>query len=268
MTVREIITSGRDYNLHSHTQYCDGKAPMAEMAAAAAACGMKHYAFTPHCPTGVESGCNMRYSDVGAYLAECRRLRAEYADRMEIYAGMEIDYISTNLGPHCSYYADLPLDVRIGSVHFVPTQRGVAVDCDGSAERFARNLRDHFRGDVRYVVEKYYEQVLTMLGFGGFDILGHFDKIAANASSVWPGIEDTGWYDNLMTHVIDQIVASGVTVEINTKAYHRSGRFFPAVRWWPRLVSEGVALAVDSDAHHPDLITAGRAEAFQILETV
>lgn len=42
-----IINSTRAYNLHSHTQFCDGHAPMADFAAYAASIGMKHYGFTP-----------------------------------------------------------------------------------------------------------------------------------------------------------------------------------------------------------------------------
>lgn len=268
MNIKETVGTTRQYNLHSHTHFCDGRASMKAMADAACRSGMELYAFTPHSPTSVESGCNMRYGDVATYLAEVDRLKREYRNRMAIAAGMEIDFIGVTMGPHCYYYQDLPLDVRIGSVHFVPTQRGLPVDCDGSAERFGRNLHERFKGDLRYVVEKYFEQVSTMLSLGGFDILGHFDKIAANASAILPDIEDTGWYQNIMSYILRQIIDSGVVVEVNTKAYHRSGRFFPAVRWWRPLIDAGVTLVVNSDAHEPGLITAGRAEAFEILDSM
>lgn len=35
------------YNLHSHTQFCDGRASMEEMAAAAMAEGFSHWGFSP-----------------------------------------------------------------------------------------------------------------------------------------------------------------------------------------------------------------------------
>lgn len=41
--LKEIISSTRAYNLHSHTQFCDGRVPMAVMAAQAVADGMLHY---------------------------------------------------------------------------------------------------------------------------------------------------------------------------------------------------------------------------------
>lgn len=266
--IKRIAASSRRYNFHSHTQFCDGRAPMAEMATAAFKVGMEHYAFTPHCPTAVASPCNMDYGKVAEFLVECQRLKEEYSGRMEIYSGMEIDYLSPQCGPAAEYYRSLPLDVRIGSVHFVPNQRGEYIDCDGSYERFARNLAERFRGDIRYVVEKYFEQVTTMISLGGFDLLGHFDKIASNAAKASPGLEETGWYGNIIAHLFDQIEASGLAVEVNTKAYGRDGRMFPDIRWWPEMKRRGIAPIVNSDAHYPDLIEAGRREAFGMLDSI
>lgn len=271
MTPAEIITIAaqtRGYNFHSHTQYCDGRAPMEEMAEAALRAGFRHYAFTPHAPIPLDSPCNMDYAAVGPYLEEFRRLKALYEGRIDLYCGMEIDWLSPQCGPAAAYYQDLPLDVRIGSVHFVPNQRREYIDCDGSFERFARNLAERFRSDIRYVVEKYFEQVSTMIAFGGFDILGHFDKIAANAAKASPGIEQAGWYRDIISRLLDAIEGSGVAVELNTKAYGRDARMFPAEEWWPTMKRRGWTPIVNSDAHYPDLVNAGRDEAFAILDGI
>ena len=50
MNIHEIVNSTRNYNLHSHTQFCDGRFTMEEMVKAAIDCGMEHYGFTPHSP--------------------------------------------------------------------------------------------------------------------------------------------------------------------------------------------------------------------------
>ena len=263
--IKQTARATRAYNFHSHTPYCDGRSPIDEMARAAAAAGFKHYAFTSHSPVSLGTPCNMPYAAVTEYISECERLKREYAGRMNLYTGMEIDYLSPQEGPHCEYFKSLPLDVRLGSVHFVPTQRGEYVDCDGRFERFASYLHDCFRDDLRYVVEKYFGQVAEMVALGGIDIIGHFDKIANNASQARPGIEDETWYQVAAGSVIGEIIASGLPVELNTKAYARRGRFFPDRRWWKRLADAGVTLVVNSDAHSADLIDAGRAEAFRAL---
>lgn len=257
-----------DYNLHSHTQFCDGRASMEEMAHAAYNIGMKIYGFSPHSPLPIESTCNMSWQDVDSYISEGNRLKNLYKDKMQIFVGMEVDYLSPEFGPHNPEIQSLPLDYRIGSVHFVPNQSGVFFDCDGSAERFAQYVHEHYGDDLRYVVERYFQQILEMLEFGGFDILGHFDKIIGNAVSVDASVEDKDWYVRLVEQTIDVASQKDIYVEINTKALSRRNRFYPDARWWKLLVDKGCRLLVNSDAHEPALIDAGRREALDILHGI
>lgn len=264
MDLTAIITTTRHYNFHTHTQYCDGHDTMDTMARRAVADGFTHLGFSPHSPIAIPSPCNMRREDVDAYRAETARLGRELP--LQVYAGMEIDYLGPDHGPASPYFRDLGLDYAIGSVHFIPNQRGEYIDIDGSYERFARNMKEHFRDDLRYVVSKFYEQSSEMLDRGGFDILGHLDKVAQNAAPYAPGLEDEGWYADLTEAFIDKVSASGVTVEINTKGIESHGRFFPHERYWCRLAESGVRLMVNSDAHYAARLTAGRDEAFAMLD--
>lgn len=263
----EAITSLSEYyNLHTHTQFCDGHAPMSEMAAAAAALHYTTLGFTPHGPVHIESPCNMSRDYIPAYYAECDRLRQLYAGRMEILRGMEIDYLDPRHGPSSQYYADLGLDYSIGSVHFVANRKGEQWDCDGSPERFGRYVREHFCGDLRYVVEKYFAAVCDMLTRGGFHLLGHFDKIGRNADAVEPGVEDCEYYLRGVEDVLACIHDTGVAVELNTKYLKDTGRLFPNVRWLPMVMETGATLVVNSDAHYPDKLDNGRPEALKLIE--
>lgn len=271
------------YNFHSHTQFCDGRASMEEMARAAAEFGMLVWGFSPHSPICVESPCNITRDDVAPYLEESNRLKDLYYGMMEILTAMEIDFISRDFGAHIDYFLNLPLDYRIGSVHFVPNQEGIPIDCDGSSERFIRNLKTGYNSDLRYVVEKFFEQELTMIELGGFDILGHFDKIAANACAVDPDIESYGWYGSLIKDVISNTRDKGISIEINTKAFETKNRLFPSPRWWDLIIRKEAAesadkllgtnkpptwknpLVVNSDAHYPDKINSGREETLRLL---
>lgn len=261
--LKSIISNTDRYNLHSHTQFCDGRATIREIVNAAFHNGFEVWGVTPHSPICVESPCNMSRDDVPAYLDEMMILKEDYEGRMKLLTGMEVDFISPDFGPHIDYFRNLPLDFRIGSVHFVPTQDGRPLDCDGSFERFSRYLVLGYKNDLRYVVEKYFEHVLTMLELGGFDILGHFDKIIGNAFEADPTLETQNWYEALVENVIRLAKESGVIVEINTKAIHTKNRFFPAERWWPKLKASGVSIAVNSDCHYTDRTNLGREEALE-----
>lgn len=263
-----IASQTDDYCFHSHTQFCDGRATMAEMAEAALNAGMKHYGFTPHAPITVESSCNMSRDSVSYYLAECNRLKELYAGKMNIYAGMEIDYLGPQWGPASEYFRALPLDYCIGSIHFVPTRQGEYVDIDGRFDNFKWKMQEFFDNDIRWVVEQYFAQTHAMIDAGGFNIIGHFDKVGHNASHFRQGIEEEAWFGALVDEVIDHIAASGIIAEVNTKALADHHRTFPGQRLWHKVKKAGIPLIVNSDAHYPDLINAGRAETLRLLKNI
>ncbi len=262
------IGSSRNYTLHSHTEFCDGRAQMEAFAREAVRHGFTHYGFTPHSPVPIQSPCNITRAHVDDYDREYRRISAEYGDRCKFYRGMEIDYLSDDWGPSHPYFESLGLDFGIGSVHFIPSIEGTPIDIDGRFESFKRKMSNHFNNDIRYVVEKFYEHSIKMVEAGGFDIIGHLDKIGYNASMYAPGIESESWYQALLSELVDKVIDAGIIVEINTKAYDSSGRMFPAVSHWERLVENKVPLLVNSDAHVPALINAGREKAFEMLDAI
>lgn len=262
------ISSETDlYNFHSHTQYCDGRVPMESMIVAAINEGFIHWGFSPHSPIPVDSPCNMKKVDVENYMAEISRLREVYGDRIKIYAGMEIDYLDSGWGPHVEYFKGIPLDYRIGSVHFIPGGENF-VDVDGSPESFIKKMDKYFANDIRHVVNAYYDSLCEMIQSGGFDIVGHLDKIGHNASCFSPGIEDEPWYTNRVNEAIDLVIEKGLIAELNTKAWHTASRVFPKERFIPSLVKGGVPIVVSSDAHYPDRVNAGRPEGIALINAL
>lgn len=264
MDFDHIISTTREYNFHSHTQFCDGHATMEEFAREAVAQGMEHYGFTPHSPIPFESPCNMKESDVEVYMAEADRLSREYEGRIKLYKGMEIDYLGPQWGPAHPYFSSLGLDYNIGSVHFIPSAEGY-VDIDGHYDSFRVKMGRYFSNDIRHVVRSFYSQSVAMVEAGGFDILGHFDKIGHNASRFHPGIEDEPWYQEEVNNLIDLIIEKDLLIELNTKAWTDHQRLFPAPRYLPRLLKAGIRILVNSDAHYPRLIDASRDYAFSLL---
>ena len=264
-----IVAQGTGYNLHTHTQFCDGHATMEEFVEAAIKAGYRHLGFTPHSPIPFNSSCNMEHGQVDAYFQEIARLRERYEDRLSIYAGMEIDYLN-GWGPTHPYFASLPLDYTIGSVHFIPSfdDPDTYIDVDGKPENFILKMKEYFHDDIESVVRSFFNQYLKMVKEGGFDIVGHFDKIGRNASHYRPGIEDEPWYRKQVDKLADAIIAKRYAVEINTKMWETEKRFFPAQRLWQRLINAGLTIVVNSDAHVPALLDSGRPTALSALEDV
>lgn len=269
MDFESIISQTRQYNFHSHTQFCDGHASMELMARAAVGAGMRHYGFSPHSPIPVSSPCNMLRADVDVYLAEVQRIKTmPELQSCRFYAAMEVDYLGDDWGPVNEYFKSLPLDYIIGSVHFIPSQSGEYVDIDGHFDSFAKRMKAYFRDDIDYVVDTFYRQSRAMVEAGGFDILGHFDKVGQNASYYAPGIEDGSHYRQCVESLIGMIIDRRCVIELNTKAREQHGRFFPGERYLPVLADAGITILVNSDAHQPDRIDASRGEAFNLLDRI
>lgn len=269
--IQEILADigdSRRYTLHSHTEFCDGRATMEAFARKAVEDGFTHYGFSPHSPITIPSPCNMLRDNVARYDEEYRRIRNTYGDRVKFYRAMEIDYLGDEWGPTHEYFASLHLDYTIGSVHFIPCQSGEYVDIDGNFENFRKKMDKYFHNDIRYVVETFYSRSCRMVEAGGFDIIGHLDKVGCNAGYFQPGIESEPWYQALLDDLIHRVTDAGLVVEINTKAWHQHNRMFPHTDKWKKLVDVGIRLVVNSDVHVPALINAGRDEAYAMLDRI
>jgi histidinol-phosphatase (PHP family) len=265
------ITQATDlYNLHTHTQFCDGHASMEEFVVEAIAQGFTHLGFTPHSPISVDSPCNMGRDDVQTYFDEMERLRKAYGDRIQLYTAMEIDYVSVGDGPANDYFKSLPLDYRIGSVHFIPAidNPSEMVDIDGKFQAFKVRMGQHFNSDIEYVVRTFFSQMMSMVDEGGFDIVGHMDKIGFNASQYLDGIDEEPWYDKLVIDLFENIMDHHLTIEINTKAWLQRNRFYPNLKYFGMLKRFNAPVVVNSDAHYPTLLNNGRLEAIKLLSVM
>lgn len=252
-------------NYHSHSFYCDGRTGMEDFARFARSKRFTSFGFSSHAPLPFPTAWTMEWDRMDDYLTEFARLKQKYSEWVELYIGLEIDYLNDLHNPASEYFHTLPLDYRIGSVHLLYDTQGEIVDSDVPAPAFCRMVEKHFRGDLDRVIHLYYERLMRMLELGGFDIVGHADKIHYNASAFRPGILDEPWYDDLVCACFREIARHGYQMEINTKAYRELGTFYPNERYFSYLRQLGIPVQVNSDAHYPDRINYGRKEALQAL---
>lgn len=265
------ITQSTDlYNLHTHTQFCDGHATMEEFVIEAIASGFTHLGFTPHSPISVESPVNMTREQVQDYYDEMKRLHSTYGDRINLYTSMEVDYVGAGGGPASNYFQQLPLDYRIGSVHFIPAidNPDDMVDIDGKFEGFKARMGEKFNDDIEYVVKMFFSQMMDMVDEGGFEIVGHMDKIGFNASQFRAGIDEEPWYDRLVMDLFENIMDHHLVIEVNTKAWLQRNRFYPNVKYFELLRRFNAPVVVNSDAHYPTLLNNGRFEALKLLKAL
>ncbi|OAV73074.1 histidinol-phosphatase [Bacteroidales bacterium Barb6] len=256
-------------NYHSHSTFCDGRGTPEEFLRFALSNGFRAYGFSSHSPLPFETFWNMSKSDMPEYLAETERLKGKYGHRLEVYAGLEIDYLDGAYNPSIPYFQELPLDYRIGSVHFLPLSEVLTesnmVCIDGGFTGFDRAVEEYFGGNVRRLVERYYSSVQRMVATGGFDVVGHIDKVCMNGQLCHGFSFDAGWYRKAFADSLALVAEKGLMVEINTKNMLPKRQTYPRIQFYPLLREMKIPVLVSSDCHIPHLVNDGRAEALALL---
>lgn len=253
-------------NYHSHCTFCDGHSPIEDFVVEAVRQGFTSYGVSSHAPLPYSTRWNMEEADMPAYLSEIDRLKVKYRDAIELYAGLEIDYLNDNHCPASKRFATLPLDFRIGSVHTVYDVDGNIHEIDCPFDNYKTIVENYFDGDVEAVVRQYLNRLMRMVELGGFDIVGHADKMHHMAEQLIPGLLDLPWYSNTMAEYFEAIAKRNLIVEMNTKCLLRDGTFYPNNRYYPLLRDLGIRVTVDSDAHFPERINLGRPEGLALLK--
>lgn len=86
--------TGNLTNYHSHSLYCDGRANMEDFIRFALSEGFTSYGFSSHAPLPFSTAWTMEWDAMDDYLAEFHRLKAKYTGQIELYIGLEIDYLN------------------------------------------------------------------------------------------------------------------------------------------------------------------------------
>lgn len=251
-------------NYHSHTQFCDGKATMEEFVMQAIADGFSVWGISPHSPLPMLKWAPWAISedDVENYLKEAARLKSKYEGKIRILTGMEVDYIDESYNPSSPYFQELPLDFRIGSVHLLKSPvTGELIDVDCPAEEFKRKVDGHFAGSLQKVAEAYYRAQRELVEAGGYDFVGHSDKISSNLTLLSSKICEKPWYRDLVEEFLQLAARRGAVLEINTKGWERKGVFFPDKRYFERMAELDIPVVINSDAHRAEWIKVGLSEA-------
>jgi histidinol-phosphatase (PHP family) len=179
-----------------------------------------------------------------------------------------VDYIPGVAGPGSELIANLHLDYKIGSVHFVEQfENGKHWEIDHSAEVFEQGLHDIFDGGIEEAVKRYYELIRKMILEEKPDIVGHLDKIKMHNTEKLFFDEKESWYKDEVLKTLTAIEASGVIVEVNTRGLYKgkSKDYYPSMWVLEQMKKMEIPITVSSDAHKPEEIILGFPEVTKAL---
>lgn len=105
-----------------------------------------------------------------------------------------------------------------------------------------------------------------MIEKGGFDIVGHVDKITYHVQKYKDFNVGDQWYKNLMTSTLERIKNKGLLLEINTKSLREHGLTYPHHSFYPLINELQIPILVNSDCHYPTNVTDGFRDTYKALK--
>ena len=81
------------FNLHTHTNFSDGKSTAEEVVQEAIRQGLKILGFSDHSPVPFENSFAIKNDEVQNYIDTINSLKEKYKDQIKIYCSMEMDFI-------------------------------------------------------------------------------------------------------------------------------------------------------------------------------
>ncbi len=232
-------------NVHTHTNFSDGRDSVEQMVQAALERGFVSLGFSDHGSLAIDAAA-MRSE--AAYRDEVRRVRDRYAGQIEIALGYEHD--SAAVGADLSHY-----DYIIESVHFL-VKDGVHAPIDSSAAILQRAIDEMYGGDPYAMCRDYFDSVCRSITETKADIVGHIGLVtkfnehgemfdAADARFMAPALE-----------TIALAAEKDMLVEINTGAMSRGYRTvpYPAPELLAQLRALGGRITITSDCHRAEWI--------------
>lgn len=257
-------------NYHSHCYYCDGKEAPEVYLQQAIQLGMPAYGISSHAPLPYELPWPMKEADREGYVQEIQQLKEQYAGQIEVYRGLEVDFIPGVAGPNRvkEYFS---LDYTVGSVHFVNFfANGHPWEIDGRHQVFLRGLKEIFANNIEAAIQRYYALIRQMVREDPPDIVGHLDKIKIQSEDGQLFDEQAEWYQTEVIKTLDAIAEAGLIVEVNTRGMVKQLTNEPYPSYWilEQMCERGIPIMLNSDSHHPREIAGHFTEVAERLREI
>ncbi len=226
-----------------------------------------HAPLPPLFPAGPTSW-HLKSERLEEYARTVREARERWRGRLEVFLGLEIDWIRECCGPADGRFDPIGLDYSIGSVHYLfPGMGRPGFTVDGPQEEWEQGVTEGYEGDPEAAAGAYWKAITEMVEAGGFDIVGHLDLVKKNNRGERRFDETGRAYRDAAMEAVEAIARKGVIVEVNTGGLNRgsTAEAYPAKWILDELHSRSVRIIIAADAHAPSHLGGYYEEARRTL---
>ena len=258
-------------NLHTHSLYCDGSCSPEEMVLSAINNNFDSLGISSHGPVNKETDWNIKQDKVEEYIEEVKRLKEKYKDKIEIFLGMELDYIPGAGFTDLCLSLMKRLDYYIGSVHYLGTlKNGYMWTVDYNIEELLKGLEESFGGNIRKAVETYYETISEMAERYQPPIIGHLDLFNKNNKDNILFDEREDWYVRAVKKCLDIIKNTSSIIEINTGgiAWNNNKEQYPSNLILKMIRDRNIPILINSDAHTKETLAFKFDDMYKLVHDI
>ncbi|SLM28255.1 putative histidinol-phosphatase [Desulfamplus magnetovallimortis] len=233
---------------HTHTIYSDGNATIDELAECAIEKGIRKIAITDHMPLPFKTRYAMAKDLLGKYRADIERSKDNYSHRIDIVAGLEIEFIP-ELREWIKSISDLKWEQLTASVHSIMVD-GKHCLVNGESHEFNQTIDLGFSGEIKDFCRTYYKILKEAVETGCFQIVGHLDVLKKHNRDKQFFDDSESWYQEIVFDLLDSIREKRMAVEINTAGYlHPVAEPYPSSWIIMACQKKEIPLVLSSDAH-------------------
>jgi histidinol-phosphatase (PHP family) len=256
---------------HTHTKFCKHGHPdeLSAYLDRAVELGYERYSVTEHSPLPdrwvddevLMAELAMGLDELPAYFAYVLEHKKRYEGKLEVTAGLEIDYLHERgdfTNRFVEEWAHL-LEDCVFSVHYLPGRGGMRC-IDYTSEDFREHLLSYY-GSMERVVGEYFDHVELAIEAAsrlpGRKRIGHIGLIEKFRDALLP-IEE-GQIRERMERLLPKLKAAGVGVDVNTAGLRVATCGKPYVpEWFIRdALASGIECVYGSDSHKPGQVGLG-----------
>ena len=244
--------------MHTHTDNSpDGNHSTMYLCECAEQTGLRAIAFTDHGEVDAYYKDHYDRATFQAYF-EVVKARSVFRGRLIVAAGIELGQPAYDPALAEQILSKFDYDVVIGSVH----------NLRGRKDFYFMEYDSFTDSDLDAMVEEYLKELLTMVQWGGFDILAHLTyplryMVGENHRNV-----SLNRHSDLIDEILRQAARSGKALEINTSGLRQPlGETLPTLPYVRRFREfGGEYVTVGSDAHYAEDLGKGVNEGMKVAQ--
>lgn len=242
---------------HTHTQCSpDSRAPLDQMVRAASAAGLSELCTTDHFDLQDEEGGRVSALDWDPILDQYRLAAPQAAGQgIQLRLGLELGGAQVDPACAAAVLAGAELDFVIGSVHNLSPGRG------GRDFYF---LDYHTPQACYQALDDYFDSLAALAVLDCFDVMGHIIYPLRYMQKI-PGhpVALEGYQDRLRA-LLTTLADRGRGIEVNTWCGRTLEEWRPVLALYR--VCGGELVTIGSDAHVPESVGNGMAQAQELLK--